>query len=65
MCEIIFITNFFFRMLSEEEAAERFEDADENNDHLVTWKEYLSDTYGVDSSEFSIDIGEDNEHVGK
>jgi hypothetical protein len=38
-------------MLSEEESAERFEDNDENGDGRVTWKEYLSDTFGVGSDE--------------
>lgn len=40
-----------FKMLSEEEAKERFEDADENDDGVVTWSEYLSDSYGIDSEE--------------
>lgn len=38
-------------MLSEEEGKERFEDADENGDGVVTWAEYLSDSYGIDSDE--------------
>lgn len=38
-----------FRMLSEEEAADRFEDIDENRDDRVTWDEYLKDTYGMES----------------
>jgi hypothetical protein len=41
-------------MLSEEESAERFEDADENEDGKVTWEEYKADSYGMDGS------GEDN-----
>uniref|UniRef100_A0A1B6J5R2 Reticulocalbin-3 n=1 Tax=Homalodisca liturata TaxID=320908 RepID=A0A1B6J5R2_9HEMI len=40
-----------FRMLSEEESAERFEDADENEDGKVTWDEYKADSYGMDGSE--------------
>ncbi|XP_059477375.1 reticulocalbin-2 isoform X2 [Neocloeon triangulifer] len=35
-----------FRMLSEEEAQERFEDIDENKDGKVSWEEHLEDTYG-------------------
>ncbi|XP_057672626.1 reticulocalbin-2 isoform X1 [Diorhabda carinulata] len=52
-----------FKMLSEEEAKDRMEDADENNDGIVTWQEYLADTYGIDSSENTIDIGSENEHL--
>ncbi|KAL1490461.1 hypothetical protein ABEB36_013150 [Hypothenemus hampei] len=40
-----------FRMLSEEEAIEKLEDADEDNDGKVSWSEYLSDTYGVNSDQ--------------
>nr|CAI5849100.1 unnamed protein product [Callosobruchus analis] len=50
-------------MLSEEEAKERLEDADENNDGLITWKEYLSDSYGIESDENTLDISEENEHL--
>lgn len=49
-------------MLSEEEANERLEDADENGDGIVTWSEYLSDAYGVED-ENQISISEENEHV--
>ncbi|KAL1124715.1 hypothetical protein AAG570_001338 [Ranatra chinensis] len=35
-----------FKMLSEEESNERFEDADENQDGEVTWEEYKLDAYG-------------------
>nr|CAH7712829.1 unnamed protein product [Callosobruchus chinensis] len=52
-----------FKMLSEEEARERLEDADENNDGLITWKEYLSDSYGIESDENTLDISEENEHL--
>lgn len=38
-------------MLSEEESAERFEDADENEDGKVTWDEYKADSYGMDGSD--------------
>ncbi|XP_014256660.1 reticulocalbin-2 [Cimex lectularius] len=37
-----------FKMLSEEESNDRFEDADENNDGKVSWEEYKSDVYGSD-----------------
>ncbi|XP_014287225.1 reticulocalbin-2 [Halyomorpha halys] len=37
-----------FKMLTEEESADRFEDADENSDGKVTWEEYKEDTYGSD-----------------
>ncbi|KAK6618930.1 hypothetical protein RUM44_003311 [Polyplax serrata] len=36
-----------FRMLSEEESQDRFEDSDENEDGKVTWQEYLTDTFGI------------------
>lgn len=43
-------------MLSEEEAKERLEDADENGDEKITWDEYIKDTYGLDDSqEYEID----------
>lgn len=38
-----------FRMLSEEEAADRLEEIDANKDGRVSWPEYLQDTYGFDS----------------
>lgn len=38
-------------MLSEEESAERFEDADENEDGKVTWEEYKADSYGLDGND--------------
>lgn len=41
-------------MLSEEEAKERFEESDQNGDGLVTWSEYLFDSYGVDEDENTI-----------
>lgn len=37
-----------FQMLSKEESAERFEEADEDGDELVSWTEHLRETYGVD-----------------
>ena len=33
-------------MLTEEEAEEKFEDADEDSDGLVSWSEHLADAYG-------------------
>uniref|UniRef100_A0A1L8DJD2 Reticulocalbin-3 n=2 Tax=Nyssomyia neivai TaxID=330878 RepID=A0A1L8DJD2_9DIPT len=36
-----------FKQLSQEEADERFLDVDENNDRLVSWEEYVKDTYGM------------------
>lgn len=50
-------------MLSEEEANDRLEDADENDDGIITWQEYLSDAYGIDKSEDTLDLGHDNENV--
>ncbi|XP_017769822.1 PREDICTED: reticulocalbin-2 [Nicrophorus vespilloides] len=44
-----------FRMLSEEEAQERMEDADENEDGKVTWKEYISDAFGSDETGENLD----------
>lgn len=52
-----------FKMLSEEESRDRLEDADENNDGKVTWVEYLSDTYGIDSSGETLNFSEENEHL--
>lgn len=40
-----------FSNLSREEAEERLTEADEDRDHLVTWSEYLRDTFGVDTEE--------------
>jgi len=36
----------YFRMLSEEEADEKFEDVDVDKDGKFTWEEHLEDTYG-------------------
>lgn len=53
-----------FRMLSEEEATEKLEDADENQDGRLSWTEYLSDTYGVDSDDDdSLKFHEENLHL--
>lgn len=40
-----------FRKLSREETEERMKEADDNHDGVVTWTEYLSDAFGVDSEE--------------
>lgn len=48
-----------FKMLSEEESQDRFEDADENEDGVVTWSEYIADSYGISGSD------EDNEVSGE
>lgn len=53
---------YIFRMLSEEEAGERLEDADEDGDGKVTWKEYISDAYGLDDDD-TLPIGDENEQV--
>lgn len=50
-------------MLSEEEAKDRLEDADEDNNGIVTWKEYLSDTYGINSDENNLHLSDDNDIV--
>ncbi|XP_059617293.1 reticulocalbin-2 [Phlebotomus argentipes] len=42
-----------FRMLSQEEANERFQDVDENGDGQASWHEYMKDTYGLES-EFEV-----------
>lgn len=53
-----------FRMLSEEEAMEKLEDADEDHDGRISWSEYLSDTYGVDSDDDeSLQFHEENLHL--
>lgn len=40
-----------FKSLLEEESTDRFEDVDQNADDVVTWQEYYSDTYGMDSED--------------
>nr|XP_023021578.1 calumenin-A [Leptinotarsa decemlineata]XP_023021579.1 calumenin-A [Leptinotarsa decemlineata] len=52
-----------FKMLSEEEARDRMEDADEDNDNMVTWEEYISDTYGLDSTEKEVKFGDENDKL--
>lgn len=50
-------------MLSEEEAKERMEDADENNDGMITWEEYISDAYGIDGLSQELSDEEENAQV--
>ncbi|KAI5636007.1 EF-hand domain pair domain-containing protein [Phthorimaea operculella] len=40
-----------FQTLSKEEAAERLQEADTNRDGIVSWSEYLQDTFGADTEE--------------
>ena len=40
-----------FRSLSEEESKEKLQEVDLNRDGEVTWAEYVSETYGVESEE--------------
>ncbi|KXJ77891.1 hypothetical protein RP20_CCG006274 [Aedes albopictus] len=40
-----------FKSLLEEEAADRFEDIDQNNDEVITWEEYYADTYGMENED--------------
>jgi len=47
-----------FKSLTEEEAAERLEEADENEDGKVTWEEYANDAYGLDSREDQLNFNE-------
>lgn len=43
-------------MLSEEESKERLEEVDENADGLVSWKEYIEETYGLDSDDTALSL---------
>lgn len=52
-------------MLSEEEARERQEDADDNGDELVTWEEYLADAYGMEGNEDANFIDGENAQVSQ
>lgn len=47
------------RKLSEEEANERFEEIDSDQNGTVTWSEYISETYGIES-EYRIPFDENN-----
>jgi len=46
----------FYRKLSEEEAADRFEELDLDSDDKITWKEYLLDTYGMEDEDFKKEV---------
>lgn len=37
--------------MAEEEAAERFAEIDENKDKIMTWTEYMKDTYSMESED--------------
>ncbi|XP_068140840.1 reticulocalbin-2 [Drosophila tropicalis] len=41
-----------FKKLSEEEAADRFDEIDQDQDEKITWKEYLQDTYAMEDEHF-------------
>lgn len=43
-------------MLSEEEAAERFDEIDGNEDSRVSWGEYIEETYGVSEENSAIPL---------
>jgi hypothetical protein len=43
-------------MLSVEESQDRFEDADENEDGVVTWSEYIADSYGINGNDEDNDV---------
>jgi hypothetical protein len=43
-------------MLSVEESQDRFEDADENEDGVVTWSEYIADSYGINDNDEDNDV---------
>lgn len=45
------INMVYDRNLSKEEAQERLKDSDTNNDQILTWHEYLQDTFGVDTDD--------------
>ncbi|CAG7729299.1 unnamed protein product [Allacma fusca] len=45
-----------FRMLSEEESKERLQEVDGNEDGRVSWKEYVEETYGLDTDQVAIPL---------
>ncbi|XP_023170797.1 reticulocalbin-2 isoform X1 [Drosophila hydei] len=45
-----------FKKLSEEEAADRFEEIDQDVDDKITWKEYLQDTYSMEDENFKKEL---------
>ncbi|XP_037085378.1 reticulocalbin-2-like [Pollicipes pollicipes] len=56
-----------FKLLSEEESAERWEEVDEDSDDQITWKEYAAETYGSkdddDDDELSADDKEEEDKL--
>ncbi|XP_037927868.1 reticulocalbin-2 [Teleopsis dalmanni] len=45
-----------FKKLSEEEAADRFEEIDQDGDDNITWKEYLQDVYAMEDEDFKKEV---------
>ncbi|XP_030383374.1 reticulocalbin-2 [Scaptodrosophila lebanonensis] len=45
-----------FKKLSEEEAADRFEEIDQDSNDKITWKEYLQDTYAMEDENFKKEV---------
>ncbi|XP_050307158.1 reticulocalbin-2 [Anthonomus grandis grandis] len=54
-----------FMTLAEEEVQERMEDMDENGDGLVSWEEFIADTYGVLENTQNLQFNDDNYHLIK
>lgn len=50
-------------MLTEEEGEEKFEDADEDNDGLVSWQEHVNDAYGNDNEEIPANEETNKVHI--
>lgn len=50
-----------YRLLSEEESQDRFEDADENEDGVVTWSEYIADSYGISGNDDDVSVEDKSE----
>jgi hypothetical protein len=45
-----------FKMLSEEESKERFQEVDANEDGLVSWPEYVEETFGINADQIAIPL---------
>jgi Ca2+-binding EF-hand superfamily protein len=45
-----------FRMLSEEESKERLQEVDANEDGLVSWQEYVEETFGINADQLNIPL---------
>lgn len=41
------------------------EDADDNDDGIVTWEEYTADAYGMEGSDDAIPIDSENAQVSR